>query len=130
MPHRLFPLPLVIPAMFLFCVGRLGAAKVTAEQSPGGVTVKIDGQPFTEYLTRSGSKPILWPIFGPTGKPMTRAYPMQVDPRRNQRSSAPALVVVHPRERQRRRFLGGVGRKNWARSSIAGSSRSAAARRR
>jgi hypothetical protein len=81
MPHRLFPLPLVIPAMFSFCVSRLGAAEVTAERSPGGVTVKIDGQRFSEYLTRSGKKPVLWPIFGPTGKPMTRAYPLEIDPR-------------------------------------------------
>ena len=50
--------------------------EVTAERSPGGVVVQIDGQPFTEYLTQSGTKPILWPIFGPTGAPMTRAYPM------------------------------------------------------
>jgi hypothetical protein len=41
----------------------------------GGV-VKIHGKLFTEYLTRSGAKPILWPILGPTGKPMTRAFPM------------------------------------------------------
>ena len=46
------------------------------ERSDNGAIVKIDGQLFTEYLIRSGSKPILWPIIGPTGKPMTRAYPM------------------------------------------------------
>lgn len=38
--------------------------------------MKIDGKPFTEYLTEVDGKPILWPIIGPTGKPMTRAYPM------------------------------------------------------
>jgi hypothetical protein len=53
------------------------AAQVTAERSPKGVTVKIDGQLFTEYLVLSGSKPVLWPILGPTGQPMTRAYPME-----------------------------------------------------
>jgi hypothetical protein len=52
------------------------AATVTAERSEGGAVVKIDGQPFTEYLTLSGNKPILWPIIGPTGKPLTRDYPM------------------------------------------------------
>lgn len=55
----------------------LRAAEITAQRSERGVTVKIDGQLFTEYLTRSGTKPILWPIIGPTGKPMTRAYPME-----------------------------------------------------
>ncbi len=52
------------------------ADEITAERSEHGVTVKIGGQPFAEYLVRSGSKPIVWPIIGPTGKPMTRAYPM------------------------------------------------------
>ncbi len=56
----------------------LRATEVTAQRSEHGVTVKIDGHPFTEYVLQSGTKPILWPIFGPTGKRLTRAYPMQV----------------------------------------------------
>jgi hypothetical protein len=56
------------------------SAEITAERSAGGVVVKIDGQLFTEYLVRSGTKPILWPILGPTGKPMTRDYPMRERP--------------------------------------------------
>ena len=55
---------------------RAFAANITVERSDRGAVVKIDGQLFTEYLIRSGSKPILWPIIGPTGKPMTRDYPM------------------------------------------------------
>jgi hypothetical protein len=50
--------------------------ELLATKTPQGVRVTIDGQLFTEYLTRSGAKPILWPILGPTGQPMTRAYPM------------------------------------------------------
>lgn len=53
------------------------SAEITAERTEKGVVVKIDGQLFTEYLIRSGSKPILWPIIGPTGKPVTRDYPMR-----------------------------------------------------
>ncbi len=52
-------------------------AEVTAEQHPDKVTIKIDGQLFTEYLTDSNGKPILWPIIGPTGAAMTRSYPMK-----------------------------------------------------
>ena len=54
------------------------AAELTAELSKdkNAVTIKIDGRPLAEYLFRSGNKPILWPIIGPTGQPMTRAYPM------------------------------------------------------
>jgi hypothetical protein len=53
------------------------AAEITAEPSPNGAVVKIDGQLFTEYITKSGTRPILWPIIGPTGRPMTRDYPMR-----------------------------------------------------
>lgn len=53
-------------------------AEVTAKKSDDckKVIVEIDGKPFAEYLTRSGTKPCVWPILGPTEKPMTRAYPM------------------------------------------------------
>jgi hypothetical protein len=50
--------------------------EVTAERSERGVLVKIDGELFTEYLTRAGQSPAMWPIIGPTGKPMTRTYPV------------------------------------------------------
>jgi hypothetical protein len=61
-------------------VGAAQSAQVTAERSEHGVVVKIDGQMFTEYWTKAGTKPVLWPILGPTGKPMTRAYPMGKTP--------------------------------------------------
>jgi hypothetical protein len=60
------------------CLTTTLAKEITAERSPGGVILKINGQLFTEYLVRSGTKPILWPIIGPSGKPMTRAYPMKM----------------------------------------------------
>jgi hypothetical protein len=40
------------------------------------MAIEIDGKPFTDYLVLSGAKPVLWPILGATGQPMTRAYPM------------------------------------------------------
>jgi len=52
-------------------------AEVTAEKTPQGIAIKVDGKPFTEYLTKSGTKPILWPILGPTGKRVTRNWPME-----------------------------------------------------
>ncbi len=71
---RLAIIGLLLPLCLL--VRPLCGATFTVEKTDRGVTVKIDGQLFTEYLTRSGTKPILWPIIGPTGKPMTRAWPM------------------------------------------------------
>src|SRR5690349_3038260 len=56
------------------------AAELTAEKTEHGVTVKVGEQLFAEYLTRSGAKPVVWPILGPTGKAMTRAYPMESVP--------------------------------------------------
>ena len=65
----------LLPLLAVFAAPVIGA-DFTIEKSPSGAVVKIDGQLFTEYVTLSGNKPILWPIIGPTGKKMTRDYPM------------------------------------------------------
>ena len=67
---------LVAILISLAFVHGLPAAKVTAQRSHEGATVKIDGLPFTEYILQSGTRPILWPILGPTGKRLTRDYPL------------------------------------------------------
>jgi hypothetical protein len=55
------------------------AAEFTIEQEADGVVVKIDGQLFTKYVTADAkaNKPFFYPVIGPTGKEMTRAYPMK-----------------------------------------------------
>jgi hypothetical protein len=58
-------------------VSALSAAELTLVRDADGVTVLCDGKPFTRYVAKSGTKPILWPIVGPTGKEMTRGYPMR-----------------------------------------------------
>jgi len=73
---RQVALGIVVAVAMLACVSEALAAQVAAERTEHGVAIKIDGQLFTEYLTRCGTKPVLWPVLGPTGKPMTRAYPM------------------------------------------------------
>lgn len=65
----------VATASFLAWAANVSQAEVTAEKNDHGVVIKIDGQPFTEYLTNAGHSPALYPIIGPTGKPVTRAYP-------------------------------------------------------
>ncbi|MCE5268782.1 MAG: PmoA family protein [Planctomycetaceae bacterium] len=67
---------LVAIAAFCSCATACLSAEITAERSADRVVVKIDGQLFTEYLIRCGTKPALWPIIGPTGERMTRDYPM------------------------------------------------------
>jgi hypothetical protein len=54
-------------------------ADITVEPSSAGAVVKVDGQLFTEYITLSENKPILYPILGPGQTKMTRDYPMVAD---------------------------------------------------
>lgn len=71
-----FELAISLGALTFFCCLAAQAAEITAQRTDRGVVIKIGDQLFTEYLTCSGNKPILWPVIGPTGKPMTRSYPL------------------------------------------------------
>lgn len=65
-------------ASTLFLAPLLSAAEFTVEKTAaGGALVKVDGQVFAEYVVDQANKPYLWPIYGPTGKSMTRSYPMK-----------------------------------------------------
>ena len=55
----------------------LAAANLQVTQHESSVAVTVNGKPFTTYHTKSNNKPILWPIVGPTGKSVTRGYPMK-----------------------------------------------------
>ncbi len=74
MPHANFLLAL---SCTLSLVASAVAEELTVKQDPEGVTVSLNGQLFTRYLTKSGAKPVLYPVLGPGGKPMTRAYPLE-----------------------------------------------------
>jgi len=70
------------PLLSAFLLGALSltatAATFTVEKTAtGGALVKIDGQFFTELVVDQANKPYLWPIIGPGGETMTRAYPMK-----------------------------------------------------
>lgn len=72
------PKPAFAALIWLSVAGwQKASADWTVEQTDKGVTVKLDGKLVTEYLIRSGAKPILWPLIGPTDEPLTRAYPME-----------------------------------------------------
>lgn len=51
---------------------------VTLEPSEKALEIRIDGEPFTTYVTNGMFKPYWWPMHGPTGKPITRAFPMKL----------------------------------------------------
>jgi len=67
------------------------AADIVVEKTDSGVNVKVGDQPFTTYVFQSKVKPILWPIIGPSGKEMTRAWPM--------REGNPDEKTDHPHQR-------------------------------
>ena len=70
---------LLLPTLLLLAADA-ALAEGPAEQTDAGVTVKIDSELFARYVPDSGNRPIVWPIIGPTGKPMTRAFPMAEGP--------------------------------------------------
>ncbi len=67
-----FPLVALAAAQFSF-----GGEGFTIEETPSGLTVNYDGELVTNYVIDQGNKPYLYPLIGPTGVPMTRAYPME-----------------------------------------------------
>lgn len=71
MPRLLF-----LAAFLMLASLSAHAAEVTLSQDSDGITVNIDGKVFTRYLKKSERRPVLWPVIGPTGKPITRAYPV------------------------------------------------------
>jgi hypothetical protein len=69
--------------IFALLVGQLAVfadGKLSLTKEDDGVTIHLDGELFTRYLTKSGERPVLWPVIGPTGKPITRAYPIAKGP--------------------------------------------------
>lgn len=65
-------------ALCLFSSRSLVAGgKITLEardKNIHGIAVLIDGKLFADYVIGNAPKPFVWPIVGPTGKEMTRAY--------------------------------------------------------
>jgi hypothetical protein len=49
---------------------------LTLKEGDDAVEVRIDDELFTRYYHHGAPKPVLWPIIGPTGKSVTRNYPM------------------------------------------------------
>ena len=65
--------------VFLTTIDSAPAAEIKIEKADGKAVVTVDGELFTEYVFSGHSKPILYPVIGPHGVPMTRNYPMKED---------------------------------------------------
>ncbi len=80
-----------ISSFIIACLGVLGSAAVpvgepaATDRAPGVALVedgkriefRIDGELVTEYIPDDGPKPYFFPLIGPSGTKMTRAFPMQ-----------------------------------------------------
>lgn len=57
----------------------LRSAEFSVSREADGIAIRIDGKLFTKYVTgdKVGNKPYFYPVIGPTGKGLTRAYPME-----------------------------------------------------
>ena len=74
---RSLPIPALSLAFLLIRFASVAYAdEAGVERFDGGVHVTLDRKPFADYLTKSWSKPIVWPIIGPHGQQMTRNFPM------------------------------------------------------
>ncbi len=85
---------------------------VEIEQGQDALAVKIDGALFTRYIFAGAPKPYCWPIIGPTGDPITRAFPME---------KVPGETSDHPHQRSLWFTHGSVnGIDFWSESAQAG----------
>jgi hypothetical protein len=67
-------------SLFSLCSFSLQAASLpisVTQEAKGGFKVEVEGKPFASYVVDQANKPYFWPVYGPTGKAMTRAFPMQ-----------------------------------------------------
>jgi hypothetical protein len=82
-PRGRWPHGLLVAAIMVAGVGRAAAqppgAEVRLDRESSAVTVTLSGKPFTRYVFAGHPKPILFPVHGPDGVPLTRSWPMVAD---------------------------------------------------
>jgi hypothetical protein len=65
------------PIVLLLLASPLLADDFEIKKIDDGLEVSRGGKLVTRYLVKSGAKPILWPVIGPYGNEITRAFPMR-----------------------------------------------------
>ena len=108
---------LLIPAAIFLWLGEVAAQESTAEEisttrfyileQSDGLTINFDGKLFARYVINTANKPFLWPIMGPTGKSMTRAFPMESSELES------AIQRDHPHHRGMLFGHESIGRDGW-----------------
>ena len=67
----------VVALLMTGWMAELSAQQLSLKQTDTGYEVSISGKLFAGYVTDQGGAPVVYPIVGPTGKNMTRDYPME-----------------------------------------------------
>ena len=76
---RILPLPLLALGILTVSAAVTSAQTVTLTESASGLRVDIDGQLFTEYLTKDVPRPFFYPVIGGGGENIIRNFPMRKD---------------------------------------------------
>jgi hypothetical protein len=70
---------LTVCLLALLFTGKLSAQEFSLERHDDHVAIRQGDQLVANYVLKSKSKPIIYPLIGPDGTPMTRDYPMVAD---------------------------------------------------
>jgi hypothetical protein len=68
---------MILRALVLALLSTLAQAQITLTPGDNAVRVELDGELFCEYIFEGQQRPVIYPIIGPHGIPMTRNYPMK-----------------------------------------------------
>ncbi len=60
-----------------YAEGSSSKNSISIKDVDGKLRIEIDGKLFTEYHYKDVPRPFFYPVIGPTGKPMTRNWPMK-----------------------------------------------------
>ena len=63
-------------ALFSFVL-QAHSGDFVVKETKSGVTVNYKGKLLTQYVIGQSNKPFMWPVIGPSGNEVTRAFPME-----------------------------------------------------
>ena len=77
--HKLIITSFLAVTCTFILTAKPNASSISLEKGDSAVTVKVDSELFTKYIyaDKKRAKPILYPVIGPGGVPMTRRYPIE-----------------------------------------------------
>ncbi len=71
--------PLLLTPLLALVASAAAEVAISRDDAAKTVAVTIDGKPFTALVWNTYPKPVLYPIHGPGGVPITRNWPMKDD---------------------------------------------------